>query len=406
MSFFVTRPPSPVPGTSDTSTLCSAAILRTSGVERRRRRSSAVSTPPPSTRPAGGAAAAAGESLRTRRPLLPSLLLLLFLFSAAPFFTAIAQDRPAYQAISWSRDGSQLALTARVGGGYQVTLVSLDRGVPVPLIDEPSSSMYAAWSPDGSRIAFSSDRDGNPDIYLTPAERGDLTRLTSHAAADLYPTWSPDGSRIAFFSNRNGNWQLYVMSADGSDVRQLTSHAGNLPRPDDLWSMLLARDSGQPHDPEAISHRVRAAVAETVREQAEVGIDIVNDGEQSKRSWQTYVVSRLSGLEQRPARPGEGTVGQSITAREAAVQGFQAGGGNDTPESVDRFTHVARSALACSSSICHVTHCEDPPVKSSPPAGPWNTRVGAQREENANEEATRRFPGRDASSIVAPTSTV
>ena len=185
------------------------------------------------------AAAAAGESLRTRRPLLPSLLLLPLLFSAAPFFTAIAQDRPAYQAISWSRDGSQLALTARVGGGYQVTLVSLDRGVPVPLIDEPSSSMYAAWSPDGSRIAFSSDRDGNPDIYLAPAERGDLTRLTSHAAADLYPTWSPDGSRIAFFSNRNGNWQLYVMSADGSDVRQLTSHAGNDYNP--VWSPVANR---------------------------------------------------------------------------------------------------------------------------------------------------------------------
>ena len=102
-----------------------------------------------------------------------------------------------------------------------------------------------------------------------------------------------------------------------STDRVLTSHAGNLPRPDDLWSMLLARDSGQPHDPEAISHRVREAVAETVRKQAEVGIDIVNDGEQSKRSWQTYVVSRLSGLEQRPARPEDGPVGQSITAREA-----------------------------------------------------------------------------------------
>ncbi|MBI2403682.1 MAG: PD40 domain-containing protein [Gemmatimonadetes bacterium] len=166
------------------------------------------------------------------------LLLLALLLPAAPPGSIIAQDRPIYQAISWSRDGTKLALTARLGGGYQVTLVGLDRGRPEPLLDEPSSSMYAAWSPDGSRIAFSSDRDGNPDIYLA-ADGGDLTRLTAHAAADLYPTWSPDGSRIAFFSDRNGNWQLYVMNADGSDLRQLTSHVGNDYNP--AWSPVADR---------------------------------------------------------------------------------------------------------------------------------------------------------------------
>ena len=42
----MTRPASPVPGISLKSRPCSAAILRTSGVERRRSRSSAVSTSP------------------------------------------------------------------------------------------------------------------------------------------------------------------------------------------------------------------------------------------------------------------------------------------------------------------------------------------------------------------------
>src|SRR5207245_8109376 len=46
MSCFVTRPAKPVPGMVEMSTRCSAAILRTSGVDLRRRRSSAVSTPP------------------------------------------------------------------------------------------------------------------------------------------------------------------------------------------------------------------------------------------------------------------------------------------------------------------------------------------------------------------------
>src|SRR5918911_313241 len=46
MSFLVTRPASPVPGTALISTLCSAAILRTTGVDFRRNRSSMVSAAP------------------------------------------------------------------------------------------------------------------------------------------------------------------------------------------------------------------------------------------------------------------------------------------------------------------------------------------------------------------------
>src|SRR5437899_3887446 len=47
MSCLVTRPANPVPGMVEMSSWCSAAILRTSGVERRRSRSSAVSAPSP-----------------------------------------------------------------------------------------------------------------------------------------------------------------------------------------------------------------------------------------------------------------------------------------------------------------------------------------------------------------------
>src|SRR6266568_5452966 len=63
MSCLVTRPANPVPGMVEMSSWCSAAILRTSGVERRRSRSSAVSAPSPlggtGAGFAGGAAAGA-----------------------------------------------------------------------------------------------------------------------------------------------------------------------------------------------------------------------------------------------------------------------------------------------------------------------------------------------------------
>jgi len=77
----------------------------------------------------------------------------------------------------------------------------------------------------------------------------------------------------------------------------LTTHTGSLPRPDDLVEMLYAAESGEPVDTLALRQRVRSAVAESVRQQIEAGIDIVNDGEMSKVSYSTYVNARLTGFE-------------------------------------------------------------------------------------------------------------
>ena len=49
--------------------------------------------------------------------------------------------------------------------------------------------------------------------------------------------------------------------------RILTTHTGSLPRPDDLVSMMWAREDGVPVDPTALAERVRNAVGETVAKQ-------------------------------------------------------------------------------------------------------------------------------------------
>ena len=101
-----------------------------------------------------------------------------------------------------------------------------------------------------------------------------------------------------------------------STDRILTSHAGSLHRPDDLREIMASRRDGDPFDA-ALEARVRDAVKEVVRLQSDNGVDVVNDGEYTKRSWQTYSRGRLSGLEFRPLRPGEDPTYGSITAREA-----------------------------------------------------------------------------------------
>jgi 5-methyltetrahydropteroyltriglutamate--homocysteine methyltransferase len=82
-----------------------------------------------------------------------------------------------------------------------------------------------------------------------------------------------------------------------SSERILTTHTGSLPRPADLTTLLEALDTGAGVDAGAFDARVRRAVAEIVRKQIEAGVDIVNDGEQGKVGYSTYVRHRLNGFD-------------------------------------------------------------------------------------------------------------
>src|ERR1700680_3673001 len=79
----------------------------------------------------------------------------------------------------------------------------------------------------------------------------------------------------------------------------LTTHVGSLPRPDDLFELMLARMDGKPIDETAYAARVRRAVADSVKQQVATGLDVVSDGEMGKPSFITYAAQRLDGLEKR-----------------------------------------------------------------------------------------------------------
>ena len=84
-----------------------------------------------------------------------------------------------------------------------------------------------------------------------------------------------------------------------STDRILTTHVGSLPRPDDLFEMMLDKMDGKPIDEKAYAARVRNAVADSVRQQVDAGLDVVSDGEMGKPSFITYAAQRLDGLEKR-----------------------------------------------------------------------------------------------------------
>jgi 5-methyltetrahydropteroyltriglutamate--homocysteine methyltransferase len=101
--------------------------------------------------------------------------------------------------------------------------------------------------------------------------------------------------------------------------RILTTHVGSLIRPAKLVEFWRLIEDDKPYDEVAFEACLTESVAEVVREQAEIGIDIVSDGEFSKGvNWAFYIFKRLSGISVRAA-----------TAEEMADPMASMGGGRD-----------------------------------------------------------------------------
>jgi len=95
-----------------------------------------------------------------------------------------------------------------------------------------------------------------------------------------------------------------------STERILTTHVGSLPRPKDLLDLMRSMLDGRGDETE-YDTRVRQAVADSVRDQADHGIDVVSDGEQSKVGFFRYISDRLEGFEPRP-RVGSAGFGPEV----------------------------------------------------------------------------------------------
>ena len=81
-----------------------------------------------------------------------------------------------------------------------------------------------------------------------------------------------------------------------TQTRFATTHVGSLPRPEALLDLVFAREAGEPVAEADFDAAVEAATAYVIKRQIEAGVAIVNDGEQSKPSYATYIKHRLSGF--------------------------------------------------------------------------------------------------------------
>jgi 5-methyltetrahydropteroyltriglutamate--homocysteine methyltransferase len=90
-----------------------------------------------------------------------------------------------------------------------------------------------------------------------------------------------------------------LMSTD----RILVSHVGSLPRAEILSDLLIRQEAGETIDAAELARQVELATEHVIGKQVEAGVDVGNDGEQSRVGFQTYVPRCLCGFGGESKRP-------------------------------------------------------------------------------------------------------
>jgi 5-methyltetrahydropteroyltriglutamate--homocysteine methyltransferase len=88
-----------------------------------------------------------------------------------------------------------------------------------------------------------------------------------------------------------------------STDRILTTHVGSLPRDPALSDLLIRDEQGEKVDKAEMARLADQAVRHVVRQQVACGVDVVNDGEQPRVGFQTYVPQRMKGFGGESKRP-------------------------------------------------------------------------------------------------------
>ncbi len=111
-----------------------------------------------------------------------------------------------------STDGRWVAFTS-AGAQEDLFVARVDGTEYRRLTDDAFRDRGVSWSPDGSHLAMFSDRSGTYDLWTIRADGSDLAPRTAATAIPGMPVWSPDGSSIASGFNK---WT--IVSSSGPPI--------------------------------------------------------------------------------------------------------------------------------------------------------------------------------------------
>ena len=111
-------------------------------------------------------------------------------------------------------DGQRVAFVVAIGAKHRLHVMSMD-GTSVRAVAENLDVRGApAWSPDGGWLAIAADRGGGPQLFKVPVERGEPIPLVDDYSID--PVWSPDGQWLIYRGAESGPaFRLGAVTAAG-----------------------------------------------------------------------------------------------------------------------------------------------------------------------------------------------
>lgn len=107
--------------------------------------------------------------------------------------------------LSWSPDGSKIALTAKSDGNDIIYLIDVDSEDKEVLPVRLDGIKSLSWSPDGKCLAFIGHTSKQSDVFIYNIDTKKLINLTDDVFTDSDPSWSAD-SKTIFFSSDRGDY--------------------------------------------------------------------------------------------------------------------------------------------------------------------------------------------------------
>ena len=120
---------------------------------------------------------------------------------------------------SWSPDGKYVMYysTGDPKTGYDLFVLPVDGGKPIPFLKTGFNELLAQFSPDGRWVAYTSDESGRYETYASPFPGPGGGRRQVSVAGGFVPRWRADGKEI-FYVGLDGRLMAAEVTLRGAGL--------------------------------------------------------------------------------------------------------------------------------------------------------------------------------------------